>query len=139
MGAVGSAGPANVTLQFAIARRGARFCATVRELNLAPADGRPRGSLVRLQNSRRLCPVRVARQLSAPRAGHESPHEPDFRYLYTLYAISRACELPAAWRIRGRARRAIAALDLDNQAHARRVESAMKRSDGTCRRNATPS
>jgi len=35
MGAVGSVGPAGVTLQFAIARRARGLCATVRELNLA--------------------------------------------------------------------------------------------------------
>ena len=36
MGAVGSVGPAGVTLQFAIARRALGSCATVRELNLRP-------------------------------------------------------------------------------------------------------
>src|SRR6188768_161120 len=35
MGAVGSVGPAGVTLQFALARRGHGSCATVQELNLA--------------------------------------------------------------------------------------------------------
>jgi hypothetical protein len=36
MGAVGSVGPAGVTLRFAIARRARGSCATVRELNLRP-------------------------------------------------------------------------------------------------------
>ena len=36
MGALGSVGPAGVTLLFAIARRARGSCATVRELNLRP-------------------------------------------------------------------------------------------------------
>ena len=35
MGAVGSVGPAGVTLRFAVARRARGLCATVRELNHA--------------------------------------------------------------------------------------------------------
>ena len=45
MGAEGSVGPAGVTLPFAIARSARGLCATMRELNPAPAEGEPRGSL----------------------------------------------------------------------------------------------
>src|SRR6188768_1508342 len=115
MGAVGSVGPAGVTLQFAIARRGHGSCSTVRELNLAHRRRRApwllgAASEIRLPTGRLDC------------GDHHRQVTSDELRADAKGAVARACKLAVATLVRAHAARVIAAIDLYDQATTRRIE-----------------
>jgi len=128
MGAVGSVGPAGVTLQFAIARRALGSCATVRELNLRPPPNAGPAA-PRCGSEISHWPI-VTSILSRSRLNERAPHREhccgeiaqDHCGLDANNAVAGAHELSIAACIRGHAVRVIAAIDLDDEACAGRVE-----------------